>query len=118
MNMSVNFSRLNAYLPAFPSIPQSVSNILASDHVRRIKEIALSVFTTIQNFFNKYSTESPQSTGSVKSIAMFSFISLFALLLISVVRNRSANHGHHHHGHLHNRVGILPPPTPRREQAV
>lgn len=108
MNMTVNFSSFKAYLQAFPQMPNPISDILASDSVRRIKEIALSIFSKISNFLSNYNSESAQPSGSVKSIGMLGFISVSLLLLISFLRNRRFNVGN-------NGGGILPPPTPRRE---
>ncbi|CUI17917.1 putative membrane protein [Candidatus Protochlamydia naegleriophila] len=108
MNMRVNFPSFNACLQALPQVPQSVSDFLSSEHVRRVKEVALSIFRQIYNFFSNYNSESTQSGGSVKSIGMIGFMSLIAIMLITLLRTpRNGNREQ-------NRAGFLPPVTPGR----
>lgn len=75
-----------------------IAGLISSEQIGRIKEIASGIFSRIAAFISHADSESNQI--NVKTLAMISCISLIALLVISILRQRDTR--------------ILPPPTPGR----
>jgi hypothetical protein len=63
-------------------------NSLSLDSIKRIKEIAITIFSKISAFCKSFNNQSKEI--NVKAIAMISCLSLVALLVISILRRRDS----------------------------
>ncbi len=63
----------------------SLTQLLASEQVQRVKGIALSTFEKFSSFLTKF--KSPSNEINLKPIAMVSCLCLIAILVISMFRH-------------------------------
>jgi hypothetical protein len=79
-------------------------NFLSPEQTKQIKQIAITVFSRISEFFKSFkSINSQPKEINIKAIAMIGCLSLIALLVISMLRCRD--------------VQFVPPPTPLKKDA-
>jgi hypothetical protein len=76
-----SFSASSAYL-----YQEVLPNISSSEIIKRIREIAVDMFTRVSEFFNAFNK--PSNENNLKVFALISCASLIALLVISMLRRR------------------------------
>lgn len=63
-------------------------NFLSSDVTKRIKDVAIAIFSKVSAFLKSFNNQS--SEINIKGIAMISCLCLVTLLVISILRRRDA----------------------------
>lgn len=95
MMTSIRFDSLISSIS--PPSTNSFIDVLSTATAQRIKDIAIHIFTRLSAFLNAFSRQSNES--NLKGFALISCLSLIALLVISLLRQRDSP--------------IIPLPTPR-----
>jgi hypothetical protein len=92
---------LNQWISFAQTYQNSFLYFLSEDPLKRIKDIAIDIFSKFSHFVKSFNNQSKE-INNTKTIAMIGCLSLIAIFVISLLRRRNAR--------------FVPHPTPMKDE--